>query len=93
MLIAAALWWMPSALQVTARTFTALGASAGQYLTWEPPASVRQALDVFGALQALWRALLGPLVLYALAFAVVMGGVFALCAALLTRVTLGRATV
>lgn len=93
LLIAAALWWMPSALQVTARTFTALGASAGNYLTWEPPASVQQALDVFGAVRALWRALLGPVVLYASAFALVMGGVFALCAAVLTRVTLGRATV
>jgi hypothetical protein len=89
--IAAGIWWMPSALQVTAGTVAALAGSASQYLTWEPPASVQRVLDVAAAVQAVWRTLLGPLVLYASAFAVVMGGVFALCAAVLTRVTLGRA--
>jgi hypothetical protein len=69
-----------------------LAASAVQHLTWQPPDSVRRVLEVAGAVQAVWRTLLGPLVLYASAFAVVMGGVFALCAAVLTRVTLGRAT-
>ena len=91
LLIGAGIWWMPSALQVTARTVTELAGSASQYLTWEPPASVRRVLDVAAAVHAVWRTLLGPLVLYASAFAVVMGGVFALCAAVLTRVTLGRA--
>lgn len=90
-LLVAGAWWMPSALQVTAGAVTALAASAGQHLTWQPPDSVRRVLEVAAAVQALWRALLGPLVLYASAFAVVMGGVFALCAAVLTRVTLGRA--
>ena len=90
-LVFAGLWWMPSALQVTAGAVGALAGSAGQYLTWQPPDSLRRALEVAGAVQALWRALLGPLVLYASGFAVVMGGVFALCAAVLTRVTLGRA--
>jgi len=92
LLIAAGIWWMPSALQVTARAATSLAASAVQHLTWQPPDSVRRVLEVAGAVQAVWRTLLGPLVLYASAFAVVMGGVFALCAAVLTRVTLGRAT-
>lgn len=91
LLIAAGLWWMPSALQVTARAATSLAASLGQYLTWQPPENVRRVLEVAGAVHAVWRTLLGPLVLYASAFAVVMGGVFALCAAVLTRVTLGRA--
>ena len=91
LLIGAAIWWMPSALQVTARTATSLAASIGHYLTWQPPDSVRRALEVAAAVQAVWRTLLGPLVFYASAFAVVMGGVFALCAAVLTRVTLGRA--
>jgi hypothetical protein len=89
--IGAELWWMPSALQVTARFALASVATAGQYLTWEPPESVRRVLDVAAAVQAVWRTLLGPLVFYASIFAVVMGGVFALCAAVLTRVTLGRA--
>ena len=91
LLIAAAIWWMPSALQVTARAATSLATSVGQYLSWQPPDSVRRILEVAGAVQAVWRTLLGPWVLYASAFAVVMGGVFALCAAVLTRVTLGRA--
>ena len=90
-LIGAGVWWLPSALQVTARAATSSAVSLGQYLTWQPPESVRRALEVAGAVQAVWRTLLGPLVVYAAAFAVVMGGVFALCAAVLTRVTLGRA--
>jgi hypothetical protein len=90
-LIGAGVWWMPSAVQVTAQAATSSVASLGQYVTWQPPDSVRRVLEVAGAVQAVWRALLGPLVAYAAGFAVVMGGVFALCAAVLTRVTLGRA--
>jgi hypothetical protein len=90
-LIGAGVWWMPSAVQVTAQAATSSVASLGQYVTWQPPDSVRRVLEVAGAVQAVWRALLGPLVSYAAGFAVVMGGVFALCAAVLTRVTLGRA--
>jgi hypothetical protein len=90
-LIAAAVWWMPSALEVTGRTVTTLGVSVARQLTWQPPESVRGLLDTASALQTVWRTLLGPLVLYASVFAVAMGGVFALCAAVLTRLTLGRA--
>ena len=90
-LIGAGIWWLPSALQVTTRAALSSAASLGQYLTWQPPESVRRVLEVASAVQAVWRALLGPLVVYAAGFAVVMGGVFALCAAVLTRVTLGRA--
>jgi hypothetical protein len=90
-LIGAGVWWMPSAVQVTAQAATSSVASLGQYVTWQPPESVRRVLEVASAVQAVWRALLGPLVVYAAGFAVVMGGVFALCAAVLTRVTLGRA--
>jgi hypothetical protein len=91
LLLAAAAWWMPSALEVTARTVAALGASVTRQVAWEPPEQVRRVLETASAVQAVWRTLLAPLVIYASAFAVLMGGVFALCAAVLTRVTLGRA--
>jgi hypothetical protein len=95
LLIAASAWWMPSALAVTARTMVAIGGSIAESITqqvsWQPPENIRRVLELAAALQAVWRTLLAPLVFYASAFAVVMGGVFALCAAVLTRVTLGRA--
>lgn len=59
----------------------------------EWPASLRLSVELIVAARIVWQVLLGPVVFYVSIFAVVVGALVAMCAALLTRVTLGRATV
>jgi hypothetical protein len=54
------------------------------------PSVVRQTVEQASAAVVLWRVLLGPVLVYAAAFAVAVGCVFTVCAAALARVVLGR---
>jgi hypothetical protein len=54
------------------------------------PSVVLDTVERASAAVVLWRVLFGPLLVYAAAFAVTVGCVFAVCAAALTRVVLGR---
>jgi len=55
------------------------------------PPVVRQAMEQASTVLVLWRLFFGPVLVYAAAFAVAVGGVFAVCAAALTWVVRGRA--
>ena len=90
-MVAAGAMLVPAALRgaTSVATVVAQNVSAP---AWEPPESVRRGLEVVVVARVVWRTVLGPLVFYASVFAVVVGMVFALCAAALTRLTLGRAT-
>jgi len=90
--VAVGAMWAPAALRGVAAATAVVGQGLGGALAWEPPESVRRGLEMAGAARVVWRTVLGPLVFYASVFAVVVGMVFALCAAALTRLTLGRAT-
>ena len=59
----------------------------------EWPASLRPSVELILAARIVWQVLLGPVVFYTSIFAVVVGALVAMCAALLSRVTLGRVTV
>ncbi len=75
---------------VLQETLAALGVPAPAAVSgWLPP-PVRQAAEQSSVVIVLWRVLLGPALAYAAAFAVAVGCVFAVCAAALTRVVLGR---
>jgi len=54
------------------------------------PPAVRHAAEQASVVLVLWRVVFGPVLVYAAAFAVAVGCVFAVCAAVLTRVVLGR---
>ena len=54
------------------------------------PPVVRHAMEQASTVLVLWRLLFGPVLVYAAAFAVAVGCVFAVCAAALTWVVLGR---
>ncbi len=82
----------PAALRGAATLTGIVSQAVGGLLAWEPPESVRRVLEMVGAARVVWRTILGPLVFYASVFAVAVGMVFAVCAAALTRLTLGRAT-
>lgn len=91
-MVAAGAMLAPAALRGAAAVTTLVAQAVGATLAWEPPAGVRRVLEMVEAARVVWRTVLGPLVFYASVFAVVVGMVFALCAAALTRLTLGRAT-
>jgi hypothetical protein len=82
----------PAALRGATTLTTVVIQGVSGALAWEPPANVRRVIEMADAARVVWRTVLGPLVFYASVFAVVVGMVFALCAAALTRLTLGRAT-
>jgi hypothetical protein len=54
------------------------------------PPAVRGAIEQASSVVVLWRVLFGPVLVYAAGFAVAVGCVFAVCAAALTWVVLGR---
>jgi hypothetical protein len=54
------------------------------------PPVAREAIEQASSVFVLWRVLFGPVLVYAAGFAVAVGCVFAVCAAVLTRVVLGR---
>ena len=90
--VAAGAMVAPATLRTVADVAGPIRSAAVGALAWEPPESVRRALEMVEAVRVVWRTLLAPLVFYASVFAVVVGGVFAVCAAALTRLTLGRAS-
>jgi hypothetical protein len=91
-MVAAGAMLAPAALRGATAVTTVVAQNVSGALAWEPPESMRRLLEMAGAARVVWRTVLGPLVFYASVFAVVVGMVFALCAAALTRLTLGRAT-
>jgi len=68
----------------------ALGLPSSAAWTGLLPPVVRPLVEQVAAALVLWRVLFGPVVVYAAAFAVAVGCVFAVCTAALTRVVLGR---
>ena len=72
------------------KTAGAFGLPASVSWTGLLPPSVQQVAQQSWVALVLWRVLFGPALLYAAAFAVAVGCVFAVCAAALTRVVLGR---
>jgi hypothetical protein len=90
-MVAAGAMLAPAALRGATTATTVMAQHVNSALAWEPPENVRRVLEMAGAARVVWRTVLGPLVFYASVFAVVVGMVFALCAAALTRLTLGRA--
>jgi len=91
-MVAAGAMLAPSAVRGAATVATVVAQNVSGALAWEPPENLRRVIEMAGAARVVWRTVLGPLVFYASVFAVVVGMVFALCAAALTRLTLGRAT-
>lgn len=92
MMVAVGAMLAPVALRGATTVTTVVAQNVSGALAWEPPQGVRRVLETAGAARVVWRTVLGPLVFYASVFAVVVGMVFALCAAALTRLTRGRAT-
>ena len=85
--------WVPLAVseasRVAAWTLETVRASLSPTL----PDEVRRAITFAGAAHVVWRTVLGPVLFYAALGVVVVGGVFASGAALVTRLAVGRATV
>jgi hypothetical protein len=75
----------------TAALSAAVPATADRIAAALPP-GVHRWIEVGYGAQAVWRTVLGPFVLCAAAFTVAMGTVFAVGAAALTQLALGRAS-
>jgi hypothetical protein len=89
--IGAGVWWAP-ALGAWARApIGALWQLVPGGVDVTLPAELQRVVDVVAAARVVWRTVLGPVLFYAAAFSVVVGGMFAACALLVTRLTLGRA--
>jgi len=90
-IVVASVWWVPAGASDASGTVSLVVGRVVSRLGAALPDDVQRAITFAGVARVVWRTVLGPALFYVAIISVVVGGVFVSCAALVTRIALGRA--
>ena len=90
-IVVASVWWVPAGVSEASGTVSLVVGRVVARLGAALPVDVQRAITFAGVARVVWRTVLGPALFCAAIISVVVGGVLVSCAALVTRIALGRA--